>query len=58
MCAFVCNLFYVAINIHKKQIYRDDLRSRRIYGAHIGIINVVYGGAITTIYKIGLWGFW
>ena len=56
---FVCDLFYVEINIYKK----TNL-SRRFFGIDRfmvlinGFINVVYGGAINTIYKLVIPGFW
>ena len=59
MCIFVSDLFYVAINI-----YKTTNLSRRFFGLDrfmvlINVfIDVVYGGAINTIYKVGLSGFW
>ena len=53
------DLFYVAINI-----YKTTNLSRRFFGLDKfmvlmnGFINAIYRGAINTIYKLGLSGFW
>ena len=59
MCAFVSNSLYVAINI-----YKTTNLARRFFGVDRFMVlinmfmNVVYGDAINTIYKLGLSGFW
>ena len=56
---FVRDLFRVAINF-----YKTTNLSRRFFGLNRfvvlinGLKNVVYGGAINTIYKVWLSGVW
>ena len=57
MCIFVSDLFYVAINNHKTtNLLRRFFDLNRFMVLINVFINVVYGGAISTIYEHGLSG--